>query len=461
MAHHEERARQLAMEKAQLNLLIHMMSRMSTVTGLENAVENLLQVILSNIGGVNLVLYYWIDDEIFSADVFGTKEKIGKIGDPLVAQAADTHLFSEHEHDFGDTQMITPEFTKARTWVIPLLVGADLIGVLKIEGLHISSDSMKQHLPAFTNYVALLLKNEILGHTRLQRTYDQLREAHEKLTTEVAERKLAETALRAVEAQNRQLLKAESLGRMAGAIAHHFNNQLGVVMGNLELAMMELPEGGKPQTMIATAIRASNRAAQMSRQMLIYLGQSFDTREPLDLSSACQQGMAVLRSVMPVNVTLETTLPSPGPMVKTNPDYIQQILTNLITNAREALGDSSGSISLQVKRVLPRDIPADSRFPTDWTPQEITYACLEVRDTGCGVAAPDLEKIFDPFFTTRFPGRGMGLAVVLGIVKSHGGVVIVESELKRGTNFQVYLPMIPENGLRHTENKSDADPDQR
>jgi K+-sensing histidine kinase KdpD len=192
----EERAKKLAMEKAHLNLLIHMMSQLSTATGLENAVANLLQVILKNIGGVNLTLHYWIDDEVHYADVFGKKEKLDVIEDAYVAQVAKNRIFSEQEHDFQDTHMITLAFTKAQTWVIPLLVGIDLIGVLKIEGLHIGSEALKQHLPTFFNYLALLLKNEILGHTQLQKAYNQLLEAHAELTIEVTDRKRTEEALK-------------------------------------------------------------------------------------------------------------------------------------------------------------------------------------------------------------------------------------------------------------------------
>jgi len=201
----EERAKKLAMEKAHLNLLVHMMSQLSMVTGLENSVANLLQVILNNIGGVHLALYYWIDEEIYYADVFGKKEKLDALEDAYVVRVAATRKFFEQAHDFCDTHMITQAFTKAQTWIIPLVVGPDLIGVLKIEGLHIGTEALKQQLPTFSNYVALLLKNEILGHTQLQKAYNQLCEAHGELKIEVAERKQAQAAL---EEERRRLQQA-------------------------------------------------------------------------------------------------------------------------------------------------------------------------------------------------------------------------------------------------------------
>ena len=262
-----------------------------------------------------------------------------------------------------------------------------------------------------------------------------------EVNVDISERKRAEAEKAELEAQYRQLQKAESLGRMAGAIAHTFNNQLGVVIGNLELAMMELSQGASPHAKITAAMKASNRAAEVSGLMLTYLGQSFDKRESLDLSDACLRGLPVLRAVIPGDVVLETDLPSPGPAISANANEIQQVLTNLITNAWEAVGKSRGAIHLNIKTVSPSEIPASHRFPIGWQPQDHAYACMEAADAGCGIEDKDIEKLFDPFFTSKFTGRGLGLPVVLGIVKAHGGAVTVESEPNRGSTFRVFLPV--------------------
>jgi two-component system cell cycle sensor histidine kinase/response regulator CckA len=130
---------------------------------------------------------------------------------------------------------------------------------------------------------------------------------------------------------------------------------------------------------------------------------------------------------------------------------LQQILTNLITNAWEAVGEGRGVIRLGIKTVSPADIPAAHRFPLDWQPQDNAYACLEVTDAGCGIAAKDIENLFDPFFSSKFTGRGLGLAVILGIVKAHGGAVTVESEPGQGSTFRVFFPVSGEEFLRQTE----------
>ena len=281
--------------------------------------------------------------------------------------------------------------------------------------------------------------------------------AYDGLIQNISERKLAEAQRAEMESQNLQLQKAESLGRMAGAIAHHFNNQLGVVIGNLEMAIGELPQGAGPVNSLTAAMQAAGKAAEMSGLMLTYIGQSFDKREPLDLSDACRRILPMLQAIMPGDVVLETDLPSPGPTISTTSDYIQQILTNLVTNAWEAVGEGRGAIHLSVRTVFAVNIPAVHRFPLDWKPQDNAYACLEVTDAGGGIADKDIEKLFDPFFTSKFTGRGMGLAVVLGIVRAHSGVVTVESEPGRSSTFRVFFPVSGEEVLRQPDKGNRGD----
>ncbi|MGA2151845.1 MAG: PAS domain S-box protein [Geobacteraceae bacterium] len=261
---------------------------------------------------------------------------------------------------------------------------------------------------------------------------------------DITEKKQGEADKEELEAQNRQLQKSESLGRMAAAIAHYFNNQFEVVIGNLEMAIYELPQGAGPVDRLTAAMQATEKAAEMSGMMLTYLGQSSGKREPLDLSEVCSQALSKLRAVMPKKVILETDLASPGPVISANANKIQQLLTNLATNAWETVGEKRGAIHLNVKIVSPSEIPASHRFPIGWQPQDNVYACLEVADTGCGIADNDIEKLFDPFFSSKFAGRGLGLPVVLGIVKAHGGAVTVESEPGQGSKFRVFLPVSAE-----------------
>ena len=246
-----------------------------------------------------------------------------------------------------------------------------------------------------------------------------------------------------LEAQNRQLQKAESLGRMAGAIAHHFNNHLQAVMGNLELALSEMTAGDTDTITdcLNEAMAAAHRASEVSGLMLTYLGQTPARRSPQDISSICRKNLPLFIAGLPKEVRLETDLSPTCPAVLANDNQIRQVLTNLISNAREAMESHEKVIHLSIREAAAENIPATFRFPAGWAPKNPVYACIEVSDTGCGIPAADIEKIFDPFFTTKFTGRGMGLPVTLGIVHAHGGVITVESEPGRGSVFRVFLPM--------------------
>jgi signal transduction histidine kinase/ActR/RegA family two-component response regulator len=261
---------------------------------------------------------------------------------------------------------------------------------------------------------------------------------------DVTERKQAEEEREKLADQNRQLQKTESLSRMAGAIAHHFNNQLAAVMMNLEMAMSELPRQGELFEQLSESLQSARNAAAVSTQMLTYLGQTSVHREPLDLTTVCQRHLPVIQAALPTNVVLELDLPTPGPTVVASANHMQQILTNLVTNAWEASAGGQGKIRVNVKIIFAADIPAKNRFPVGWQPQDTGYACLEVADAGCGIAPHDVEKVFDPFFSTKFTGRGLGLPVVLGIVRAQHGVITVESKPGCGSCFRIFIPVATE-----------------
>ena len=252
------------------------------------------------------------------------------------------------------------------------------------------------------------------------------------------------TERKANEAKFQQLQKVESLSRMAGAIAHNFNNQLQIVIGSLEIAMDDLPQALDPNKNIVTAMKAAQKAAEVSRQMLIYLGQTSGKHEPIDLSGACRQSLSLIEAAIPKGIILNVDFPGSGPVIRAEKGRVYEILTHLITNAWESISDNRGAISLAVRTVTQEKIPSLKRFPIDWQPQRIPYACLEVSDTGCGIPNEDIEKLFDPFFTTKFTGRGMGLSVVVGIVRAQGGCITVDSQPGSGSVFRIYLPISTE-----------------
>ena len=251
----------------------------------------------------------------------------------------------------------------------------------------------------------------------------------------------AEAAKLAAEARSRRLQKNESLRRMAGAIAHNFNNQLQALLGNLELAAHAVHSREDPSQVLSEAIAATQAAAKLSRLMLTYLGQIHVQGRSLDLADVCRRALPEVQDKLPAQVRLEIDLPDPGPFVLTHPPHIRQILEQVLANAGEAIGNAPGTLRLRVGTVAAADIPANRRHPPDWQPDAPVYAVLEVADTGPGIPEANLEKIFDPFFSTRFIGRGMGLSVVLGLVRAHGGGIAIDSHVDRGTVLRIYFPL--------------------
>ena len=270
---------------------------------------------------------------------------------------------------------------------------------------------------------------------------DKSHPRHLCMIEDITERKRLAAEKAGLEEQNRQLKKAESLRRMAGAIAHNFNNQLQVVIGNLELVEGDLAMGRDPAGELSDAGKAASKAAELSKMMLTYIGQSSAKREQLDLAELYRMSLPMLQASMPKGVIMEADLPVVSPFINGNAIEIQQVLTNLVTNALESMVGKEGTVHLNVGKAFPADIPALHRFPLEWRSQEQAYSCMEVMDSGCGIQEKDVEKIFDPFFSTKFTGRGMGLPVVLGIVRAHHGCITVENRINGGSVFKVFFPL--------------------
>lgn len=256
------------------------------------------------------------------------------------------------------------------------------------------------------------------------------------------ERKKEEEERLQLEVRLHQAQKAESLSRMAGAIAHHFNNMLGAVMGNLELVLLDSSQGSGQDTRITEAMNASRRAAEISRFMLTYLGQTTGARCPFDFTETVKDTRILMDVAIPENVTLTTEYPRQKTIVVADGVQMKQIVTSLLLNAVEAIGAERGTINVAISIVGANEIREPKLFPLEWKPEAESYACLTVSDTGCGLDADNLEKVFDPFFSTKFTGRGLGLSVSLGLARGHGGAMSVVSKPGHGATFKVFLPLL-------------------
>ena len=256
------------------------------------------------------------------------------------------------------------------------------------------------------------------------------------------------TPLRRREAEQRELerrlqatQKLESLGVIAGGIAHDFNNLLTIILGNANIARLELPPDSNLRECLSRIESTSLRAADLCKQMLAYSGKGLFIIRRLDLNKLINELTELLHLSLGKNVNLQLQLTEPLPSVLADATQLQQILMNLVTNASEAIGERRGTIWIRSSLTqLARGTLMSNPVAMDVAEGE--YILLEVADDGCGMTPEVREKIFDPFFSTKFTGRGLGLAAVLGIVRSHRGAIVVESEPGRGSTFKLFLPPV-------------------
>ena len=244
----------------------------------------------------------------------------------------------------------------------------------------------------------------------------------------------------ALEARVQRAQRAESLEILAGGIAHEFNNLLTGILGNVSMALAELPADLPVHAMLEDVQAAALRAGRVTAQMLAYSGHGTFAKTDLDLARLVTDLMPLLEPAVREHGRL-VVQGSPRPLpIHGAPQELRQVIVSLVTNAVESLRSPeqvvrvvSSAVRLAEPTVLDQGL-LRTELPAG------AYAALTVSDTGCGIAAPNLPRIFDPFYTTKFAGRGLGLASVLGIVRSHGGMVKVSSEENRGTTVQVLLP---------------------
>lgn len=224
--------------------------------------------------------------------------------------------------------------------------------------------------------------------------------------------------------------KLESLGTLAGGIAHDFNNLLGAVITQTELALSNCAEGTSAEGALRSILDVAMRGAEIVRELMTYAGQEETELELVNVTCLIEETLELLKVVASKRAALQFHPAEDAPSVLASPGMLRQLLINLITNASEAIGERDGMIKVGTSRV---------NVQGGALPQG-EYLQLEVSDTGRGIAPENKDRIFDPFFSTKSPGRGLGLAVVQGIVKRLGGLITVRSAEGYGSTFQVLLP---------------------
>jgi PAS domain S-box-containing protein len=247
-----------------------------------------------------------------------------------------------------------------------------------------------------------------------------------------AERERSELLRRILESQ-----RLESLGAMAGGISHDYNNLLAIIIGNLEMAE-GTQQGYDQDTYLGAAKRAAMRAAELTEYMRAYARGGSIIPAPLDLAGFVAESSEVLRRVVREGNSLELALEA-TPAILGDRAAMLQVLTVLVTNAAEAMEGKKGAITV-VTGAMDCDDRCIARSHLTEKPAPGRFAYLRVTDTGAGMSQETLDRMFDPFFTTKFPGRGLGLSAVSGLVAAHGGAIVVDSTPDEGTIFTVLIP---------------------
>lgn len=391
-------------------------------------------------------------------DVTGFIEVVEDITDRKRAEETIRESEERYRGIFDESVAAIYEFDAQKNIVNANQAGEELLGYSREELLHMSILDVDADL-----LVVLTAHEELLAGGRLINYEHKLRRKDNTTITvlnnsralkdrdgnvigmlstliDITARKQAEEERAQAEAHLRQAQKMEAIGTLAGGIAHDFNNILWAIMGFSELTMNSLPEGSKERWNIQQVLQASERAKNLVAQILAFSRKAEQEKKPLKIALIVQEALKLLRATIPTTIEIKQTIMAPEALVLADPTQVHQIIINLCTNAAQAMRGKGDTIEIRFEEAYLD--PGDLTDQHDLVPGP--YIKLTVRDNGQGIAPDINDKIFDPFFTTKSAGEGtgMGLAVVYGILKSHGGAITVSSQPGEGAVFTVLLPRI-------------------
>jgi len=298
----------------------------------------------------------------------------------------------------------------------------------------LDDQGVPQHLLGVSiDITAMKLAKDELERRVLERT--------KELALQVEERLRAERNLALTEEQLRQAQKMEAIGRLAGGVAHDFNNILSAILSYSSLALSELGESDVARSELNEVISAAERASQLTRQLLAFSRRQMLEPRIVDLNEVISRLQSMLRRLIGEDVELKTTLAPTLSPVRVDVGQIEQVVMNLAVNARDAM-PRGGALALATAN----ELLTEGALATGLELPPGAYVTLTVQDTGAGIEPTLLERIFEPFFTTKEVGKGtgLGLSTVFGIVKQSGGGICVESQPEKGAKFTVYLPSLNE-----------------
>ncbi len=319
---------------------------------------------------------------------------------------------------------------------LPLIAEVRCLGALIVGSIDRPRSVVEPELGlsrTLANLAALAVENaQLYGASRRQAS--ELQKALEA-------QQRAEQERLALERQMLHAQKLESLGVLAGGIAHDFNNLLTAILGNLDLALRSPFPSAAARTHVEQSIQASRRAADLARQMLAYSGKGSFAVEPVSLADLVEENCRLFQTGSARTTTFCLEVDQSLPLVEADRCQVQQVIMNLIINASEAVGGKPGTITVRtgvqdrdprwLERSRIRELAAADRF-----------VFVEVSDTGCGMDDETQRRLFDPFFSTKATGRGLGMSAILGIVRGHGGAILVDSVVGQGSAIRVLFPAL-------------------
>jgi signal transduction histidine kinase len=462
----EERVSTLARDKSYLQMVINLMSMISSAQGLENMVETLLHQISNILGGTTIVLYYLIDDSIYYADLTGAKQRLDRIDDAVVKMAFERRECMEFEHDSGATQLLSPEAPKTYTWVFPLITGTELVGIIKLENLHISMNELYGELPTLFTGIATLLKNEIFSRTQLKLALEQMTIINEDHSMEVKERIKTEGELRAardeledsqralmnivedlnektteLENANARLQELERLKSMfIASMSHELRTPLNSIIGFSSILHDEWlgPVNVEQKENLGIILRCGKHLLSLINDVIdvskVEAMKIESVPEEFDLKDLIDEAVSLVQKDM-AGKGLELRVESIHQSMHTDRRRLLQCVLNLMGNAVKFT--ESGFVAVS-NRVVP-GVAA--------TPGKVTVE-ISVTDTGMGIKEGDLKKLFQPFVRITspdqaiIPGTGLGLYLSRKLAAEVlQGDIVVTSEYGTGSTFTITLPV--------------------
>lgn len=396
----QRRLKKMATERSYFQLIHTLVNNLSTVSGLENVVESIIETVIDSIGGTNVSIYYlMIGHDIYFVDAYGNKRRftaINDIEDSLVKSAFETRMFQEYAHSFIDTKLRSPEFTQASSWAFPLIVGPDIIGVLKMDDMLMTADSVYKQLQVFFNYAAYVLKNEILSSSRLKKAYDEIEAANkdlESFTYSVSHDLRA--PLRHIESYSRILEEDYAEG-----LTDEGKEVLDVIVMSVH----------KMRNLIDDLLKFS----RLGRQGL--------NRSEVDMTVLIEEAFAELR---PNDQNIQLKI-HPLPTVFVDLRMMHQVWINLLSNAIKYTSHRNMSI-----------IEIGCKH-------EDKQSTFYIKDNGIGFKMEYVDKLFGVFTRLHgsedFEGTGVGLAIVQRIIQRHGGRIWAEGKINEGAMFYFTVP---------------------